>query len=268
MKKDNSATIDKYVKEFEQSGCKYLIGSKSQGVKRLLHNRDRYKFTLNELDLLLKSKRVNSRLLDVGTSPFTFILRRIYPFLDIYSIDYSNAFRKVCKKEGVIFKKIDLNRPITKLGKKKFDIILFLETLEHISFDHREVLRSISASLKVGGYCVLTTPNKYSPKAVFVSSKIINNLWRLFSEDTKTENEFRHQKEYSLNELTELIEENPSFKIISAKHDMFYDTPRSALVYRRHKLTVRLFLYLNYILARLTPPLRRGMVVIFRKIEN
>lgn len=265
MDKNNNAEFDKYIKEFEQLGDEYLIGDKNDGIKRLLHNRDRYMLTLNELDLLLKSKKTKLRLLDIGTSPFTFILRKNYPNLDINSIDYTNSFLKACRREGINFGKVDLNNQNAKLGTEKFDIILFLETLEHISYDHRKTLEKIISSLKGGGYCILTTPNKYSPKAILLKNNIVKRFWSLFSVDAKSEGEFMHHLEYSLRELTKLIMNNFDIEMVQASHCLYYDTPQSALVYRKNKLVLKPILYFNYLFAYLVPTLRRGMIVVFRK---
>lgn len=255
-----------YIAEFERSEENYFIGSKKDGLKRAWHNKERYLQTGNMLQHLLSQTGVEITLLDIGTSPFTFMLKRNYPKMKIHSIDYTDKYRDVCKKEGVIFQVVNLENTKSLIPKVKFKIILFLETIEHLRDNHYKVMNKVANSLTTDGYCIMSTPNRYSPIAQLSRNKVFNKIWSSFTQRPKTSDELVHAKEYSLNELIKLVEKNEKLELVKAKHVMFFDVLESTIIYRKNKLAIKPFLYLNLLFTKLIPIFRRGMIVVFRKI--
>jgi len=119
--------------------------------------------------------------------------------------------------------------------------------------------------LTTGGVCILQTPNKFSPKAMFVKM-ISESVWEKFSNVSLGKDEFSHHKEYSLSELSNMIRKIKGVEIISAEQSMYFDEIASALVYQKYSLLFTPLVYLNYLLVKLFPFLRRGLMLIFRRI--
>lgn len=204
--------------------------------------------------------------MDVGTSPLTFFLRNKYPSLEIHSLDYTDKYKRLCRKHRINFRKIDLNIQSAKISEDKFDIILLLEVIEHLKGKHIDIIKNLIKALKKEGCCIITTPNKYSLRMVLERITIFNAFLSKFSLKTKASSEDLHLKEYSLSELVGLIKQSPSIRIKKASHTLFYDTTDSASVFRKNGALIKPLLYLNYLVTKLIPPLRRGMEVVFIKI--
>lgn len=243
----------------------YMLDSLEEEQRYYEHNKDRFSSALmdlmGEVDL-----EPGAKILDIGTSPLTFLLRELYPDFSIMTVDYDTKFRKRCFQAGIEFKQVDLNSPSLTLPKRKFDVVLFLEVIEHLKSGpaHRRAVKIIVESMKKGGVCILQTPNKYSPKKV-VTDSVFKVVWNFLSDVEEKGGVFVHHKEYSLGEINKLVGSFRSVEIIKSTHQMYFDTLTSALVYRKKSNLVRLILIINYYLVLVFPFLRRGMVVIFRK---
>lgn len=251
--------INKYLSSVKKR-TSYMLGSVTEEEKYIIHNTKRYIFTLKTIDKLIQNNKKIYSILDIGTSPFTFILKRRYKNLKISTIDYSDKFGKLCKNNKIIFKTVDLNRPKFDLGKEKYDLVTFLEVIEHLKGDHDLILNKIASSIKTSGFCILQTPNKFSPKA-----HINTFFWNMFSEVSKRSEEFEHFKEYSLDELILKVKNIKNIKIVKSQLTTYFDHPSSTLVYRKTKSIFIPIMNIYYYLVLAVPFLRRGMQVILIK---
>lgn len=241
---------------------------KDEELKYILHNRDRFITVINTLDQIVTKRAKNIKLLDIGTSPLTFILRKRYPNIDITTLDLSSNLSKRCKEANINFVQADLNHPDKLPTSKKYDVIIFLEVLEHLRSDHKKVMKWLSNILQDNGTCILQTPNKYSLKQLILTLIGGLTIWDRFSKRPKSPDEFSHFKEYSLSELKSLISSVHAFQIIKASYPLYYDTLNSSIVYRRFVSVAKIPLSVHYAIALLLPFLRRGMQVNFQKISN
>ncbi|OGC69107.1 hypothetical protein A2415_00375 [candidate division WWE3 bacterium RIFOXYC1_FULL_39_7] len=243
----------------------YMLDSLEEERRYYEHNKDRFAAALmdltDEVDL-----KPGAKILDIGTSPLTFLLKEIYPDVSITTVDYDSKFRERCGKAGIEFWEVDLNSPKLMLLKRKYDAVLFLEVLEHLKLGpaHKRVVKVIIGSMKKSGICILQTPNKYSPKKI-VTDSVFKIVWNYLSDVEEKGGVFVHHKEYSLNELGKLIGSFHNVEVLKSTYQMYFDTLASALVYRKKSNLVRLILMINYYLVLNFPFLRRGMVIVFRK---
>lgn len=268
MKSKTEQLIDNYLKNLAKESV-FIEGSLSREIKYIAHNKERYICALNEIEALLKSvnylpnlkvgEKKQICILDVGTSLFTFILREMFSNAEIYSIDYTNKYKEVCKLKRIHFKKIDLNKQRISFGATKFDLITFLEVLEHLLTDGKQVIENIASIMALNGYSILETPNKYSPKAQ------IDKIFSLSKQKTSSK-EFVHFKEYSLGEIVKIINGIKKIKIIKKEHLMYFDGINSATVYRRYIRLFQPLIWINYLVVKNIPFLRRGIQVIFQKV--
>lgn len=266
-KKEFLKDIDKHLKLLEKRDVEVYMSqdTKDAEVKYVRHNIDRYYEVVKELENIINIKQGKIRLLDIGTSPLTYILKRRYKDISIDTIDISDHHRILAKKAGIGFKKVDLNKNNINLGKNKYDIILFLEVLEHLSGDHKEAMSSIIASMKKGGKCIIQTPNKFAPKALFVSFVSID-VWDKFTERPEINPEFAHFKEYSLGELVSFLNSFPDINVEKSEHSLYFDTISSTMVYHEGASWLKYVMKTNYLIAKWFPFLRRGMQLTITKI--
>lgn len=258
--------IDDYIKSLKnvRAGTFMAGMSQEEELKYALHNKDRFIVLLDNLDRLVDKKRGQIALLDIGTSPLTFILKKRYPSLEITTLDLTEGLKKRCTPENIRFERADLNKIKSLPLKKKYDIILFLEVLEHLKSDHKAIINWILKILKDQGVCILQTPNKYSLK-VFVLGVIGLATWDLFSQRPNSPEEFAHSKEYSLAELKSLVEPPTESSILEARYPIYFDTLDSSVVYRKFVSIIKPLLFIHYLIVTLIPFLRRGMQIIFIK---
>ena len=169
MYKTTTQEVTDYVKYIESLDTDVFMGNNREDeIKYLRHNTDRFIEALEIVDDFIWQRGTTINLLDIGTSPFTFILRKRYPKLKITTIDISNRFLARCKKENITLKTVDLNK-INKLPiESRYDIITFLEVLEHLKSTHKRLFFWLEEILTNDGVCLVQTPNKYSFKALLV----------------------------------------------------------------------------------------------------
>jgi len=261
--------IRELIEKIDKRTPKVYMGDSPEDEKKyILHNQDRFLAAIGELDNLPLTKKQFS-ILDIGTSPFTLLLKKRYPKAKITTLDYSNRFRSLVTKKGIKFIKKDLNDPKLVLPSNRYDVITFLEVLEHLKGDHNKILNQIIKSLKKGGICILQTPNKYAPKGLILTSPLALRFWDLFTKrphkgEEEKHSEFIHFKEYSLSELKNLLNKTSNIYILEAKHDTYFDTVASSMVYRTQQWT-KLLAQVNFLLSSQIPIMRRGMQFVFRK---
>lgn len=257
--------INRYKKSIEKN--KSFIEDSLEGeLKYIAHNKKRYVSALREIDKLISKFKGTYNILDIGTSPFTFILQKRYKNAQIYSIDYTDKFNKICKLKKIHFKKVDLNKEKILFGKIKFDLVVFLEVLEHLNTNHKKVIGNIVQTMSTNSFCILQTPNKYSPRAIVTNvlrDSVLNKLSRI----PPRIDESTHVKEYSLNELIQLIRNNGNFKVIIKEYSMYFDEIDSVLTYRKYPKLFKPLAKINYYVAKNISFLRRGMQIIVQKIS-
>jgi 2-polyprenyl-3-methyl-5-hydroxy-6-metoxy-1,4-benzoquinol methylase len=111
------------------------------------HNMDRYVEALKSINRITNGKRL--RILDIGTSQFTFILKRSYPQAQVYSIDLTPKFKRRCIKEGIAFEVVNLVKERLPTNFSKFDVVTFLEVLEHLPGDHEMIFNGIMSAINL-----------------------------------------------------------------------------------------------------------------------
>lgn len=263
MKKTPRQEIDALLTSLPSGGV-FMLGTRDQEVRYTLHNRDRYRHTLATLDEALVSFPERLAILDIGTSPFTFILRRRYPQASIHTIDYTSAFKDRCRKNHIVFHQVDLAQSRLPAFRKRFHIVTFLEVIEHVAGDHKKILAFIAQVLKPGGLCIIQTPNRQAVKSM-LRQAIPKTLWLLFSQEASETEEFKHVKEYAASELMTLVSSLPVFRVVRFDRPLYYDSISSSLVYRKSTLITLPFLFIHFVLTTLFPPLRVGMEAVLQK---
>jgi SAM-dependent methyltransferase len=147
-------------------------------------------------------------------------------------------FREVIERNKSLYAALGMNcipSDITKdtleLGASKYDLILWLDNIEHLAIDPVPILEALQRSLKTNGKLIITTDNFASLKNVArlcVGRSIIAPPAALFS-PICFENEGVHRREYTARELMKCCE-TAGFRSISIEriwnHDPLYHLKR------------------------------------------
>lgn len=267
----NSPSIDvdsffKAIKKSKENSFMTRV-NKEEEVKYVLHNRDRFIAALTDLDKILSTLPEDATLLDIGTSPITFIIKKRYPKLNITTTDITYNLAERARKAAINFFITDLNLTNKLPRKQKYDVIIFLEVLEHLKpQSHRPVLDWICEIMSKNGVCLLQTPNNKSLKSYLTSSLGRKRMDKV-TDHPEFSNEFAHLKEYSLEELKSTLEKNQSIKISRAYYSMYFDTIGSTSAYRFPSALTKFILIILTTITWFIPSLRRGIQVILIKNE-
>ena len=257
--------ISDYLRDLEARSVNvFMCGSQEEDKRYTLHNKDRYINVIKELDRILRKMKKPVKILDIGTSPLTFMLKKRYPHAQIFSVDYTSRLSALCGKFGVKFKQVDLNRRNFKLPSHKFNIVLFLEVIEHLSGDHAHIMKNILCYMESDSYCIIQTPNKNSLKS-FVTRLLSMDRVDNVSKRPNLSHEFEHVKEYSFDELKKFVKSFLEVDLLKAEHSLYFDTVDSSVVYRKYSVIIIPILFLFYITVGMIPPLRSGLLFVVQK---
>ncbi len=130
--------------------------------KQLYYRASRYKFfeLVRHLEPMVESNSERSfRVLELGTSEFSFLLKKIRPSLDVTTLDYGPDYAERAEREGVSFCQWDLTKTPLQTGLEPFDLIVFSEVLEHLRENPNGLFPELSSLLRPGGRLLITTPN-------------------------------------------------------------------------------------------------------------
>ena len=100
-----------------------------------------------------------TRLLDVGTTPFTLLIKETYPHYDVWTLDRTALLRDRCRLGGVELRACDLDNSLFPFDDGFFDVVVFTEVLEHVFAPPTGVLREVKRIMAPGGRLILGVPN-------------------------------------------------------------------------------------------------------------
>lgn len=189
----------------------------------------RFIATIRLLNRLFADKKTSGlfEVLDVSPYPPFALLIKIKSAIKNAAFEYTSlSGGPVCLESalGALNVKTfqtDLNRDVS-LPKERFDCVLLTEVIEHINRHPELVVRDITASIKLGGYLVLSTPNAASWKKIYNLSK------GDFEFDAPTFGpELAHRHEYTHYQISQILS-NSGFKIdFSETRDVYLDDKKT-----------------------------------------
>lgn len=254
-------SFDDYSSIFARHGCpagKYL----RKGYRRFLATRR----------LLMEAAAVSApgpRMLDVGAHCLhQSVLYAMDGFrvtaADMTSVIGNPAVRAVAGEFGIrLIEYADLSVPLEldELPADSFDIILFAEILEHITFNPVAMWKSLYRLLSPGGLVVVTTPNYFGRRGGRFAKDMLNVLLLRGAgpsvRDILEVNTYGHHwRLYSARDIREYFRVlSPDFSVRRVAH---FETGRdrsgiARLAKRRMRQAVPLFrdaLYVEIVLAR------------------
>lgn len=203
----------------------YLKGPLSLEKKiYYLNSRNRYRHIIAGLPDGFSQMKV----LDIGVSRFTYMLKELCPTLDLTALGLVDESEELSEK-GIPFILHNLEKD-DGLPEDAFDLIIFGEVLEHLAAWPTVIFAKFFRALRKGGRLLLTTPNFLSTGNRLKMLTGQNPLEPV-REDLSNPGHFR---EYSMDELkTYLI--RCGFTVEKAEFPDYWNDPNvHMMLYRLH----------------------------------
>lgn len=215
---------------------------------------ERYKHILNKIvEMCHGASLQNKTALDIGCYPYHLGIALKDLGFEVYGI--SSQHEPIKNKPRVVSLNIEIDK--FPFPDNYFDLILCTEVLEHLLRTPAIPLREIKRVLKPDGLAIITTPNvlrsvnRLSPllgKSIYPPNKAF------YDEEVGDDNfYFRHNKEYTMEEMEELITASE----LKIKHKEFFISYTS---FRKRAIPDNLFLksgkIINYLLMQILPSWR------------
>ena len=224
MKLDNEEALD-FLRSLEHAEQKEISDYLSTALDRLGAT-----FALIPDDLPSQAK-----VLEIGAMPYfmTALLLRytnfaVSPINEPYWLDVDGGsvrlhstkypFTRTIQYEGV-----NIEYDPFPYSDGSFDLVLYCEVIEHLTYDPTQTLYEIHRVLKPEGRLILSTPNpfRYTNILKFLSGKNIYPPYSGFNSYA------RHHREFSAGELRRLLQAcNYQVEELYSIHDCSYDHPR------------------------------------------
>tara|TARA_B100001113_G_C20985446_1_gene568042 strand:- start:27 stop:866 length:840 start_codon:yes stop_codon:yes gene_type:complete len=136
---------------------------------------------------------------------------------DIYDLAEDSLYKKWLLKKDISYQNFDLTKKPRDEFIKKYDCIVFQETLEHIPHNPARVLLNVNQMLKDDGILIFSVPNFYSLRSIINLIKFSHPYVKkeeLLDIDSVTEKSGVHWIEFN-SKLIRNIVEFCNYKIIS-----------------------------------------------------
>ena len=203
----------------------------------------------------------NSKVLDVGTSPFTFLLNDL--FSEVTSLDLTDHLKKRCLENEITFVEGGLSDDMPQIPDKHFDCIYCLEVLEHIHVNPVEVLRELRGKLSEGGILILSTPNMAcmgNRVRLIFNRKLLHYTYPPYSDNPCPIHGHRHDRVFMPHELLDYAMES-GFSKSKLKYHLRYPPFSDVNFYNPRK-------WPGLLLRSVFPSLRSITVLIAEKWES
>jgi len=99
------------------------------------------------------------RILDIGPTPFTMFLKKIFPNNQIWALDRTGLLRDRFAKANVQMKICDLDGETIPFEDDYFDVVIFTEVLEHVFAPPTQILKEIKRIMRPKGKLIISVPN-------------------------------------------------------------------------------------------------------------
>lgn len=205
----------------------------------LSFHKNRYEKTINIVEKFCKK----GRLLDVGAFPFhlLYYFNKHKNYTSIGLDLNPNRNDLFIDKNKLTVHQCDIENDSFPIESKSINIVLFCETFEHLGRNPLLSLKEIRRVMSDKGYLILSTPNLYSLRNVwlFLSGKGFGDIYEEYKKAEKY-GHTGHVREYSRHEIKNVLQKN-DFRIIFSKFEK-YDIPDQKLI-KKYSLKFLLLLF-------------------------
>lgn len=237
----------------------YLELDKSKELKYMRFHKYRFKTIFQSIP----SSRESIKILDMGTTPFTFFIKKCYNHYDVATIDLTDLMKQRCERNKVTFKKCNLIENSIPFEDDYFDIVIFTELFEHLFIHPSKVLSDISRVLKREGVLIFGTPNH---AALYKRIKLLIgiNPNEPIEEQAKEDwvHGCGHVREYTMKECIRILRIN-DFIIKEKKYDACWDRLVRLEWIENPKRFLLIFpIFVYDLICLLTPPFRNNIYIV------
>jgi SAM-dependent methyltransferase len=160
------------------------------------------------VNTLLLHRAPPIRILDIGFSANTLMIKRLFPHASIFVADHPvrcNELSNKAELAGIFSSDFTQDLLYKKYLGRQFDIIIFAEVLEHLPVSPLRVLQFLLRHLSLQGYLILTTPNLYTRDTLRKVALRINPQ-PAFPPHYRIDQYRGHIRLYCMSEMLELID--------------------------------------------------------------
>jgi trans-aconitate methyltransferase len=132
----------------------------ADGIPYLQYHRRRYEYLMDHVGRLLEGFTGRARVLDIGMSHQTLLLRALHPEAELETLGYYD--HRFPRMEEVRHTDYDLNDAADEARwpeMEPYDLIVLAEVIEHLYAPPTRVLRMLRRLLRPGGALLIQTPN-------------------------------------------------------------------------------------------------------------
>lgn len=148
--------LEKYLETLKNSSDgSYIELDKDKEIQYMYS----HKYRFEKIFRMIPNTSDSLRILDIGTTPFTFFLKETFPHYQISTLDRTNLLAERCRLKGIDLKVCDLDEVLIPYPDEAFDLVIFSEVLEHIFAPPSELLLEVKRILAKDGTLILGVPN-------------------------------------------------------------------------------------------------------------
>ena len=218
------------------------------------------------LDIIatIEKTKIHGKCLDIGTSPFTFALKNLNLFMDLETLDYTNAFQERCTMQGIqLHVGGDNWEENTHLPDDYYDCIIFLEVIEHMHVNPEQILLFLKKKLRNGGHLIMSTPNLMcfgNRIKMLFNKKLSQFSYPAFSNNEHSAHGHKHDRVFMPSEMKEYLNNTgwKSFTVGYHSIEVADDDKSGSRIKRILRAPVRM-------LKHIDPSMRQTMLIIANK---
>lgn len=200
-------------------------------------------------------------ILDVGVTPFTFFLKK-HGFANVQALDLSNASEERCRLYDVPFFSGGLFTENENFAGRTYDVILFLEVIEHIHKNPVDILNHLSLMLNANGLLYLTTPNLMvlSNRVKMLFNKKLDQLHYPPFQHNTVDHGPEHDRIYMPAEI-KMYCKDAQFR----KYQLSYSTALERYRFKHRKLSFKMLQLVGSLVKKIFPSTASTIVLILTK---
>jgi len=148
--------FDEYLKEIEASPQTCRTCGNGEGELAYMRQ---HAWRFRRLWRMMPRNCRPMRVLEIGPTPFTLLLKKTFPHWDVWALDRSDRLKDRFERAGVPLRSCDLDHARVPLEDDFFDFVICAEVLEHVFAPPTEVIKEIARTMRPAGRLLLTVPN-------------------------------------------------------------------------------------------------------------